>query len=69
MQRNPIVLVHGYSDDGGVFKAWQQILERRGYDVAMVACRRHRNKVLLSFHDYAHRAQAQSRATATYGEE
>jgi hypothetical protein len=39
MQRNPIVLVHGYSDEGASFKAWQQILEQRGYDVAMVhAC-------------------------------
>ena len=39
MQRNPIVLIHGYSDDAGAFKGWQQILERRGYDVAMVnAC-------------------------------
>jgi pimeloyl-ACP methyl ester carboxylesterase len=39
MQRNPIVLVHGYSDDGASFKAWQEILEQRGYDVAMVhAC-------------------------------
>jgi pimeloyl-ACP methyl ester carboxylesterase len=39
MQRNPIVLIHGYSDDGSVFKVWQKILEQRGYDVAMVhAC-------------------------------
>ena len=39
MQRNPIVLIHGYSDEGASFKAWQQILEQRGYDVAMVhAC-------------------------------
>jgi len=39
MPRNPIVLIHGYSDDGGAFREWQQILERRGYDVAMVhAC-------------------------------
>ncbi|MDQ6690680.1 MAG: hypothetical protein M3Z18_09240 [Gemmatimonadota bacterium] len=39
MQRNPIVLVHGYSDDGSVFKVWQRILDQRGYSVAMVhAC-------------------------------
>jgi pimeloyl-ACP methyl ester carboxylesterase len=39
MQRNPIVLIHGYSDEGASFKAWQEILEQRGYDVAMVhAC-------------------------------
>jgi hypothetical protein len=39
MQRNPIVLIHGYSDEGASFKTWQQILEQRGYDVAMVhAC-------------------------------
>lgn len=34
--RNPIVLVHGYSDDGAAFKVWKQILEQRGYDVAMI---------------------------------
>jgi pimeloyl-ACP methyl ester carboxylesterase len=39
MQRNPIVLIHGYSDDGSVFKTWQRILLQRGYDVALVhAC-------------------------------
>ena len=39
MPRNPIVLVHGYSDDGAAFKVWERILEQRGYDVAMVhAC-------------------------------
>jgi pimeloyl-ACP methyl ester carboxylesterase len=39
MQRNPIVLIHGYSDDGGAFEQWQRLLEQRGYDVAMVhAC-------------------------------
>jgi pimeloyl-ACP methyl ester carboxylesterase len=36
MQRNPIVLIHGYSDDGAAFKVWEQILEQRGYDVAMI---------------------------------
>jgi len=39
MPRNPIVLVHGYSDDGAAFKVWERILEQRGYDVAMIhAC-------------------------------
>ncbi|MEO8908783.1 MAG: hypothetical protein ABI408_00955 [Gemmatimonadaceae bacterium] len=39
MQRNPIVLIHGYSDDSSSFKTWQGILEARGYDVAMIhAC-------------------------------
>ena len=39
MQRYPIVLIHGYSDDGASFKVWQRILEQRGYDIAMVhAC-------------------------------
>ena len=39
MPRNPIVLIHGYSDDGASFKAWERILAERGYDVAMIhAC-------------------------------
>ena len=39
MARNPIVLVHGYSDEGASFKVWERILEQRGYDVAMIhAC-------------------------------
>ena len=39
MPRNPIVLIHGYSDDGAAFKTWERILEQRGYDVAMIhAC-------------------------------
>jgi len=39
MARNPIVLIHGYSDDGAAFRAWERILEERGYDVAMIhAC-------------------------------
>lgn len=36
MRRNPIVLIHGYSDDGTAFRVWRRILEQRGYDVAMV---------------------------------
>jgi hypothetical protein len=27
MPRNPIVLIHGYSDDGAAFKVWERILE------------------------------------------
>ncbi|MGZ3502745.1 MAG: esterase/lipase family protein, partial [Gemmatimonadaceae bacterium] len=39
MPRNPIVLIHGYSDDGAAFRTWERILEDRGYDVAMIhAC-------------------------------
>src|SRR5436190_24318974 len=39
MARNPIVLVHGYSDEGASFKVWERILAARGYDVAMIhAC-------------------------------
>jgi hypothetical protein len=36
MQRNPVVLIHGYSDDRAAFKVWERILEQRGYDVAMI---------------------------------
>jgi pimeloyl-ACP methyl ester carboxylesterase len=36
MQRNPVVLIHGYSDDATVFKSWERILERRAYDVATI---------------------------------
>jgi pimeloyl-ACP methyl ester carboxylesterase len=39
MPRNPLVLIHGYSDDSGAFTEWQRILEGLGYDVAMLhAC-------------------------------
>ena len=39
MARNPLVLIHGYSDEGASFRAWERILEERGYDVAMIhAC-------------------------------
>ncbi|MFL5569068.1 MAG: esterase/lipase family protein [Gemmatimonadaceae bacterium] len=39
MARNPIVLIHGYSDEGASFRRWESILEQRGYDVAMIhAC-------------------------------
>ena len=32
MPSRPIVLVHGYSDNGESFEAWRQALTRRGYD-------------------------------------
>ena len=35
MPRDPIVLIHGYSDDGAAFRTWERILEERGYDVAV----------------------------------
>lgn len=35
-KRNPIVLIHGYSDSGESFKAWEQRLEARGYDVSTI---------------------------------
>ncbi len=39
MASNPIVLVHGYSDDGSSFDVWRDILRDRGYDVAAIhAC-------------------------------
>src|SRR2546423_199956 len=39
MARNPIVLIHGYSDDGASFKVWERVMAERGYDVAMIhAC-------------------------------
>lgn len=39
MPRYPLVLIHGYSDDGASFRAWERILAERGYDVAMIhAC-------------------------------
>ena len=39
MPRNPIVLVHGYSDDRAAFDVWERILQQRGYDVGMIhAC-------------------------------
>jgi len=39
MQRNPVVLVHGYSDDGVAFQVWERILQQRGYEVGMIhAC-------------------------------
>ena len=39
MARNPVVLIHGYSDEGASFRVWERILEERGYDVAMIhAC-------------------------------
>jgi pimeloyl-ACP methyl ester carboxylesterase len=39
MARNPVVLIHGYSDEGTSFRVWERILEERGYDVSLIhAC-------------------------------
>ncbi len=39
MPRNPLVLVHGYSDRAETFKPWEKILSARGYDVTTIhAC-------------------------------
>ena len=39
MPKNPVVLVHGYSDSSSAFGAWKAELESRGYDVASIhAC-------------------------------
>jgi len=36
MARNPVVLIHGYSDSGESFKVWKDILIRSGYDANSV---------------------------------
>jgi hypothetical protein len=36
MKRNPIVLIHGYSDKGESFKVWEAKLQSRGYDVTNI---------------------------------
>jgi hypothetical protein len=33
MTKNPIVLVHGYSDEGKSFKPWRDVLVAKGYRV------------------------------------
>ena len=39
MSRNPLVLVHGYSDASSAFEPWKRVLESRGYDVSTIhAC-------------------------------
>lgn len=39
MPRNPIVLIHGYSDSASAFDVWQGLLSARGYDVTTIhAC-------------------------------
>jgi pimeloyl-ACP methyl ester carboxylesterase len=32
MERNPVVLIHGYSAEGPAFKHWEEALKSRGYD-------------------------------------
>ena len=34
---NPIVLIHGYSDQGDSFKKWQKELSNRGYDTTTIS--------------------------------
>src|SRR5690606_39978494 len=36
MPDRPIVLVHGYSDEGASFNTWQDALRRRGYDATTI---------------------------------
>jgi pimeloyl-ACP methyl ester carboxylesterase len=36
MARHPLVLIHGYSDQGESFHAWENALEARGYDVTTI---------------------------------
>lgn len=36
MPRNPLVLIHGYSDRGKSFQKWRSHLEARGFDVSTV---------------------------------
>jgi pimeloyl-ACP methyl ester carboxylesterase len=39
MPKNPVVLIHGYSDSARAFDAWRPLLESRGYDVTAIhAC-------------------------------
>lgn len=39
MPKNPIVLIHGYSDSAKAFDPWKLVLESRGYDVTAIhAC-------------------------------
>src|SRR6266550_6204485 len=33
MARNPVVLIHGYSDEGKSFRVWRDALRQRGYAV------------------------------------
>jgi len=36
MTRNPVVLIHGYSDRGESFQSWKKILSDRGFETASV---------------------------------
>lgn len=39
MSRNPVVLIHGYSDSASAFDVWKGVLEARGHDVTAIhAC-------------------------------
>jgi len=43
MAREPVVLIHGYSDTGKSFGPWKEALQQRGYDVAEVPVRTYRS--------------------------
>lgn len=36
MAKNPVVLVHGYSDKGESFERWRSVLERAGHDAKLI---------------------------------
>lgn len=36
MARNPLVLIHGYSDNASAFDTWKGILQARGFDVSAI---------------------------------
>jgi len=42
MPRNPLVLIHGYSDQGKSFDRWKGLLEAKGFDVSKVGTANYR---------------------------
>lgn len=42
MPRNPLVLIHGYSDQGKSFDRWKRLLEAKGFDVSKVGTANYR---------------------------
>jgi hypothetical protein len=42
MPRNPLVLIHGYSDHGKSFDRWKGLLEAKGFDVSKVGTANYR---------------------------
>ena len=37
MAKNPVILVHGYSDEGASFQRWKDILRQNGYDAKIIS--------------------------------